>query len=330
MAVISICIVNYNSSNLLKSCLESIFRYPPRCPFEVIVIDNNSSDDVEDVAVRFPNVCFIRNRANVGFAVANNQALGLAGGEIFMLLNPDTEVQPGALDALLSCFQKNPGAGLISAKLLNPDATPQIGFNVRRLPTLASAAAQLLLIEECFPSNPITRRSGCFDLDQDAVQEVEQPAASALLWPRRVWETVGGFDERFINWYNDVDLCKRIHDAGRPILFCPEAKVLHHLGMGSAARPIGEGIVESYRALRLYFLKHHGALHYYAVNCLLVIGMTLRVAVLKMSPRTHKRVFVRAERSSGSVVKAFATVLWDTLSSWRASAVERPSYTPAR
>jgi GT2 family glycosyltransferase len=322
MTLISISIVNYNSSNLLKACLESVFKYPPRCSFEVIVVDNDSSDDIDEVAALFSKVHFIRNRGNVGFAMANNQALAIARGEHFVLLNPDTEVQDGTLDALMRCLDDHPGAGLIAAKLLNLDGTPQIGFNVRRLPTLTSAATQLLLIDEWFPSNSITLRAACRNLDYDRLQEVEQPAASALLLPRRVWEKVGGFDERFINWYNDVDLCERIRDAGWPILFCPDAKVLHHHGMGAAARPIGEGVVESYRALRLYFLKHHGATRYYTINVLIVVGMLLRIVVLKASPGVFNRVFVRADRSATSMRKAFAAVLRDTFRSWQASAVQ--------
>src|SRR5712692_9074389 len=106
--MLSVCIVNFNSSHLLKACLESIFAHPPRFPFEVIVVDNDSSDGSERVVSLFPDVRFIRNQTNVGFAVANNQAFAEAGGESFLLLNPDTEVRDGALNALLDCLDAFP------------------------------------------------------------------------------------------------------------------------------------------------------------------------------------------------------------------------------
>lgn len=315
---ISICIVNYNSSKLLEKCLDSIRCFPPDCEFEIIVVDNNSTDGIPSVVFTWDRVRLVENKRNAGFAAGNNQAFQLAKGEYYLLLNPDTEVRKGMFDALIGCADAHPGAGLISARLINPDGTTQIGFNVRRFPRMITAVAQLLLLDEIWPQNPLTRMAGCFDMDYTQVQIVEQPAASALLFRKAVWQHVGGFDEQFLNWYNDVDLCKRVWMAGWGVLFCPSALVMHHGGMGSVSRAVKGAVVESYRSQRLYFRKYSGLAAYGCLNMLIVGGMLLRLAVLKIWPAVKTRVHIRTQQDMpDEMAGAFRAVLFDTLRTWR-------------
>jgi len=314
---LSICIVNFNSGGLLKKCLDSIERFPPGCGYEIIIADNNSTDGSRLEALAHNSVKLIENDRNAGYAVANNQIFALARGDYFLLLNADTEIRSGSLDALLACAEANTGAGLISAKLVNPDGTAQVGFNVRRFPGMASAAAQLLLLDEIRPMNRLTRTAGCFDMDYAKFQSVEQPAASALLFRRATWEKIGGFDEQFLNWYNDVDLCRRVKEGGWDILYCPDSEIMHYGGMGGASREITDAIVELYRSQRLYFKKYFGWRGYVLLNIGIIIGMMLRVLAVTFGPGLAGRVSSRARQGRPHAVRAaFVAVLKDTLHTW--------------
>lgn len=314
---LSICIVNYNSRHLLSSCLRSIVAFPPTSDYEIIVVDNNSADGSECSADISPRTTLVRNENNAGFARGNNQAFTRAGGDYLLLLNADTEVTPGAFDRLLAFADAHPQAGLVSAKLLDPDGTYQTGFNVRRLPGITTAIAQLTLLDEIWPHNPLTRRYMAADLDSNRPQQVEQPAASALLYRRRAYEQLGGLDEQFPNWYNDVDLCYRVRAAGWQVWYCPAAEVIHHGGMGAVSRAAVSVVIESYRSQRRYFYKHFGTSGYTIVSGFVVVGMLLRLLSLTVQPQLARRVNTRAQQSApDSMRAAFRAVLRDTLRTW--------------
>lgn len=314
---LSICIVNYNSGKLLQQCLASIKRFPPNCDYEIIVVDNNSTDGSQSDPLSWECVNIIQNDRNAGFAGGNNQAFQAAKGEYLLLLNPDTEVYEGSLDAIVACADAQPDAGLISARLINADGTTQVGFNIRRLPGLLTAFNQLLMIDEIWPGNPMTRRYMGLDLDYDKLQKVEQPAASALLYRRTTWEKVGGFDVQFSNWYNDVDLCKRVRDGGWGIIYCPSANIMHYGGMGSASRVLASALVEMYRSQRLYYFKHFGPWGYKSDSALIIAGMFIRWMVLAIRPGRSSSVNTRISHDCPDTLRlAFKGVLRDTLNTW--------------
>jgi GT2 family glycosyltransferase len=258
----------------------------------------------------------IQNKKNLGFAVGNNQAFNIAHGEYFLMLNADTEIQSKALDELIAFAEKHSQAGLISAKLVNPDGSPQIGFNVRRLPNLSMAFAQLSLLDEIFPRNPITRKADCLELDHNQAQIVEQPAASALLFRRAAWEKIGGFDKLFSNWYNDCDLCKRVRDSGWEVWYCPFARVMHYGGRGSSSRAVKDVLIEAYRSMRLYYLKHYGIFYYYLVSFFIIVGMSVRVALLYLNPKLEKKIHTHASKKDIlSQRRAFSAVFSDSVAS---------------
>lgn len=321
---LSICIVNFNSGTLLEKCLDSIQRFPPNCDYETIVVDNNSMDGSQTTALKRKRVILIQNGRNDGFAMANNQIFDMAQGEYYLMLNADTEVRNGALNALLGCADANPVAGLISAKLVNPDGTTQVGFNVRCFPRMATAVAQLLLFDEIWPRNPLTRSAGCFDMDYTQAQKVEQPAASALLYRRTAWEKIGGFDEQFLNWYNDVDLCRRVKEGGWDILYCPKSEIMHYGGMSAVSLDMTAGLVESYRSQRLYFLKHNGRFSYWTLNLSIATGMLARILTLQFWPGIENKINFKARRDrTGAAIKAFLEVFRDTFKTWNSLSDKR-------
>lgn len=315
---LSICLVNYNCEEYLAKCLASIGRNPPTCEYEIIVV-NNSSGDASRCSMQGHSLSqLIQNTDNVGFARANNQAFACSSGDYLLMLNADTVLQEGSLDELVSCADEHPHAGLVSARLLNTDGSHQTGFNVRRLPGLGTAFTQLLMLDEFWARNPLRVRYMCLDLDYELLQPVEQPAASALLYRRTAYEDVGGFDVRFPNWYNDVDLCRRVRDANWEVLYCPSARVTHFGGMGGASRTVGSTIAETYRSQRLYYLKYFGDFGYALVSGLMVCGMALRVIALTVLPFVEGRVSTRSRKDVPAALRsAFAAVLVDTLRTWR-------------
>jgi len=182
---------------------------------------------------------------------------------------------------------------------------------------LSTIFSQLLMIDEIWPANPLTRCYMGLDLDYDQPQAVEQPAASALLYQRTTWEKVGGFDIRFSNWYNDVDLCKRVRDGGWEIIYCPSAHVMHYGGMGSASRALAGTIVEAYRSQRLYFLKHFGPWGYKADSVLIITGMLMRQMVLSILPGRARLVNTSANQDRPDALRfAFKEALRDTWHTW--------------
>jgi GT2 family glycosyltransferase len=214
---LSICIVNWNTRELLRACLQSIYRYPPNAPFEVIVVDNASSDgSAAMVQAEFPQAVLIANTENLGYARGNNQAIQQAQGEYLLLLNPDTEVFPNTLNCALAFLAAHPETGAIGAKQLFPDGRVQP--SVRGFPTPANLLWEVSGLARLFPRALGGYRMRAFAYDR--IAEVDQPMATFLMVRRAVVEQIGLMDEAFPLFFNDVDWCYRIKQAGVAHLFC--------------------------------------------------------------------------------------------------------------
>lgn len=225
---LSICIVSWNVAELLEKCLVSIYKHPPKCDLETIVVDNASKDLSADVIKMFKEVRIIENKKNAGFSAGNNQAIKASTGEYVLILNPDTEVLPGSLDKLTLFLDTHPEAAIVAPKLLNPDKTLQrscMGF-----PTLGAMAMRQLFIEQLWPGNPYTKKYLMPDLKYDTVTEVDQPMGACLLVRRSVLDKVGLFDENSFMFFDEVDLCYRTKNAGWKIFIIPDAAIIHHGG----------------------------------------------------------------------------------------------------
>ncbi len=271
----SILIVSWNPGTALERCLRSL----DPTVHEVVVVDNASEDgSPELVRSRFPRVVLDRQPVNLGFAGGVNRACALASGELLLLLNSDAAATDGAVDLLASFLEGNPSVGAVAGRLVDPEGKPQRGWNVRRFPTLGSLAADLLLVDQVWPSNPATARYRAEDLDESKPGEVEQPAAACLMVRRSALAAVGGLDEGFQPaWFEDVDLCRRLLAAGWRIYFVPQAVFVHE--GGTAMRRMGhEAFTRAwYRNMRKYARKHHGRTFAAAVDALIAVGMVERL-----------------------------------------------------
>lgn len=247
---LSILIVTWNSSADIDSCLDSLNSCQP---FEVIVVDNASTDDTRQRLRRHEHLRAVINDTNVGYARANNQAALMAQGEYLLLLNPDTRVGLGALDILSEFLDTHPDFAAAAPRLVNPDGTTQL--SIRGFPTFCSVLWELTGLPRLLPRcRPIGGwRMRWFDYDSSA--EVAQPMASCLMLRRTVWNELGGFDESFPIFYNDVDLSRRLYISGYRTWYLPQARIVHRIGASTSQVKV-RMLRESARALFRYLRKH--------------------------------------------------------------------------
>jgi N-acetylglucosaminyl-diphospho-decaprenol L-rhamnosyltransferase len=226
-----------------------------------------------------PHATVLALDRNRGFAGGVNAARAAARTPRLLLLNPDAAPAPGAIARLADALDASRDLGAVSGRLVDADGTPQHGFNVRRLPTIASLAADLLFLDHLWPGNPASYRYYARDLDPDALADVEQPAAACLMIRAEAFDRLGGFDERFWPaWWEDVDFCRRLRAAGYRIRYVPDA-VFTHRG-GASVESLGARTFERVFAAnrRRYVRKHHGRAAAVLIGGLGVIGAGLRGA----------------------------------------------------
>jgi len=232
--MLSIIIVNWNVSELLYKTLKAIVKNPPTTEnYEVIVIDNKSSDNsCEMVKKYFPKTILIENKENKGFGSANNQGLSIAKGSVILFLNPDTEVQAGALDLYIEKLNSSKEIGAMGVKLLNNDKSIQP--SCKRFPDLDTVVYNSFFFDVLFPKSKVFGgyEMSWFDYNQEI--EVDQPMGAALGVRKDVLDKVGWFDENFFMYFEEVDLCFRVKKAGFKIVYYPQAEIIHHGGRSTS------------------------------------------------------------------------------------------------
>lgn len=258
---LSVITVSWNVSKLLDVALETLKQDLAGIEAEVFVIDNASADDsAEMVRRKHPWVKLIANDENLGFAKANNQAMRMAKGDYIFLLNPDTEVRPGAIAELLKFLEEHPKAGIVAPQLINSDGSIQ--RSCRAFPTFIAMLYELMGLSKMFPNDPRFGAYKMLDFEHDELREVDQPEGAALLLRREVIDQVGILDEGFFMLFEEVDWCYRIKQAGWQIWFDPAAKIVHHYGQ-SIKQVKAKMILSSHRGLYRFWSKHYAKGRWY-------------------------------------------------------------------
>ena len=259
---LSCIIVTYNSAGQIRNCLQSILRDAAGLETQIILIDNDSTDDTlavitEAAEAQSPQysvqISIIKNRENVGFTRALNQGMVQAAGAYLLVLNPDTEVKEGAIGILLAQLNQNRECGVAAPQLRNTNGTIQA--SCRRFPQRSDVLFELLGLSYLFPKSKRFNRWKMGDFDHDSARSVEQPQGACLLFPRHVLDEIGLWDVRFPMFFSDVDWCKRVKQAGYDILFVPSAVVIHHQG-SSIRQKRAQMIWTSHRSFYSYFKKY--------------------------------------------------------------------------
>jgi N-acetylglucosaminyl-diphospho-decaprenol L-rhamnosyltransferase len=248
--IVSIVLVNYNDRRRLLECLASVRRDPGAAEYEILVVDNASTDgSPEAVRGGFPGVRLIVNPENVGFSKANNQGAAQSRGSFLLFLNTDTLVPPRAIAALLERLRSNPSAGAAGPALVHGLGDYQVSFGSR-----VGYAAQIF---QKFVLNPRHKRAL---RKRRPEREVGWLSAACLLCRREAFERAGGFDERFFLYFEDIDLCFRIRKAGWKLLFVPAVEIKHEGGATTSVSPAVRAASRfEYRRSQLRFYEKHSS-----------------------------------------------------------------------
>ena len=237
-------VVNYNAGPVLVACVASALAQEP-AP-ELVVVDNASTDgSVEGLLRAHPGARVVQSGGNLGYARAANLGIAATSAPVVAVLNPDTVLAPGTGAALVARFAAEGGLGAIGPRLHNPDGS--VYPSARRVPSLADAVGHGLLFF-VWRDNPFTRRYRETDADPARPRDVDWVSGAAVWLRRAALDAVGGWDERYFMYVEDVDLCWRLHRAGWRVAYEPAGTVEHLLGVSTAGRPY-RMIAEHHRSL---------------------------------------------------------------------------------
>jgi N-acetylglucosaminyl-diphospho-decaprenol L-rhamnosyltransferase len=274
MTELSVSVVSYRTPGLLRACLESLAQERATLDMEVTVVDNASNDgSAELVATQFPWVRLVRNDRNVGFAAAHNQALRVARGRYWLVLNSDTAVRPGALRTLAHFLDSRDDVGLVGPKLRYPDGTVQPSR--RRFPTPATLFLESTQLQRFWPDSHVLRRYYVTDGSDDQTQDVDWLVGACLCVRASAAREVGLFDERFFMYSEELDWCRRFRAAGWRVTYVPAAEVVHLEG-GSTRLDLVARDRQFQASKLLYAEKWHGAAAARLLRAYLVLEYVLR------------------------------------------------------
>jgi GT2 family glycosyltransferase len=270
---LSIIIVNYNTRDLLRDCLRSIYGSQGDFHYEVIVVDNCSPDDsVEMVRQEFPQARLIASEINRGYAYANNLGFRQARGHHLLLLNPDTVLPPTALQGMLDFMEEHPDAGVAGPKLVLADGSLDLACR-RSFPTLDVAFYRLVGLSRRYPNSPRYNRYNLGYLDPNQVAEVDSVVGAFMCIRREALDQAGFFDERFFMYAEDIDLCYRIKvDHGWKVYYNPAVVVTHYKAQSTRKR-FARMTIEFYRAMWLFHKKHFARRTFFLVNWVTAVGL---------------------------------------------------------
>jgi len=312
---LSVIIVSWNVRDLLDHALDAVYTAGTHTPeLEVIVVDSASVDGTpEMIRERYPQVHLIASDENLGFAKGNNRGIAEAHGEYLLLLNADTVVRGDALAVLVSTLQEHPDAGMVGPRLLNADGTTQ--SSRRRIPTLPVLFLESTWLQGLAPRRQLARFY-VEDVADDKVQLVDWLTGAAMLIRREVLDDVGGLDEGFFMYSEELDWCHRIGDAGWKIIYTPAAQIVHYGGKSSEQVAPARHIYFQSSKIR-YASKYHGWLAAEALRYWLLGQYVWQSAVEGLKWLTGHRRELRAAR-----IAAYRCVIRSGLRQY--SAIARP------
>jgi hypothetical protein len=264
---VSVVIVNWNTRDVLRDCLASVYTNTKNIRFEVIVIDNASSDgSAEMVRGEFPHVILLMNPRNLGFATANNQGMSVANGRYVLLLNSDTILLDNAIEKTMAFADSHVQAGIVGCRVLNPDKSLQPTCFM--FPSVLNMFLWATYLSRAFATSKFFGRERMIWWHRDDVREVDVATGCFMLVRSQAIEQVGLLDEQFFMYGEETDLCCRFKKAGWKILFTPDAEIIH-LG-GASTRQISSEMFQQYAKSMLLFFKKHKSWFSYRIACVLL------------------------------------------------------------
>ena len=276
---ISAVVIAWNGMKFLPDCLRTLTEDLKDLDHEIIVIDNGSEDgSPEFVADYYPDIKLIANESNRGFAHAVNQGFLEGEGEYYYILNQDLRFKQGTAKKLLERISQDESIGFIGPKFIYFDGPTQ--NSVRQFPTYKHVMYRALLLDRLFPKHPEFAGYRMKHFDHETEAFVDQPMGAVMMIPRRVVDDIGLMDENFPILFNDVDYCRRIHEAGYKCLYYPEAVVEHYVGASTSTMPVKIRYISHTSMFR--YLKKYATPREYPALLLTgaVLMMTLPLAIV--------------------------------------------------
>jgi GT2 family glycosyltransferase len=275
---ISVIIVNYNVEYFLEQCLNSVMKALENITGEVYVVDNNSIDgSVEMVRTKFPNVHLISNRDNRGFSKANNQAMEIALGDYFLLLNPDTVVEEDTFEKVVAFMDEHPNAGGLGVRMLDGKGK-FLPESKRGLPTPTVAFYKIFGLSSIFPKSKLFGIYHLGYLSEFEINEVEILSGAFMLMRAKTIREVGMLDEAFFMYGEDIDLSYRIILGGYKNYYFPETRIIHYKGESTKKSSINYVFV-FYRAMVIFAEKHFSQKNAKLFSILINLAIYLRASL---------------------------------------------------
>ncbi len=298
---ISIVIVNWNSAEYLRQCLESLVPERKSIEFEVVVVDNATFDGADKICSGHPFARYIQLDVNAGFARANNIGANEAGYDSLLFLNPDTVVKSGALEKLYAAVHSTTSTGAAGARLLNSDGSLQISC-LLPFPTIPNLLIDIDFIKLRMRRLPLWGIEALFKTGSGpfAVQAI---SGACIMVQKVKYDSVGGFSEDYFMYSEDIDLCYKLHKSGLQNIYVPHAEVVH-FGGGStkAGRPSKFSTVMMQEAKFTYFKKFHGLFYSMLFRVATMISSVIRISILSF----HSLV----KKESSSLFKWICILRW--------------------
>lgn len=284
---VSVILVNYNVRDLLDRALRSLYETSEPLLHEIWVVDNASTDgSVEFLQNHWPQVHIVSNQENCGYGRANNQAMAQADAEYFLILNPDTVVQRGALQEMVDFMESRPQAGVCGPKIVSPEGRFRPECR-RGFPTPLAAFSRLFGLTTLLPRSRLFGKYYLTYLDPDYETQVDALSGACMMVRRETAQSVGPFDEDYFLYGEDIDWCWRMKQAGWEVWYIPRACVVHVKG-ASMRRSSSRLDRFFFDAMRIFIRKHLRDKYPPPLLWLLNTGIRLRYALGFLSPWFRK------------------------------------------
>lgn len=272
---ISVVIVNYKVKEYIANLLNSLYKAQQDFTLEIFVVDNHSEDDsISFLRERYPDVHYIANKDNKGFGVANNQAIREARGTYTLIINPDTLVSEDTLQVLTAHMEQNSACGAAGCKILNPDGSfaPE---SRRSVPSIWTSACKVLGLNYLFPESRIFGKYYLSWLHEDEASKVPVLSGSFMFWRTSLLKELGGFDERFFMYGEDIDLCYRVQQTDFHIDYVPETSIIHYKGESTKKGDL-RYIRTFNKAMYQFFEKHYSTRYSFLFKVFIRLTIWLR------------------------------------------------------
>ena len=252
MKTVAVCVINYNTRDLLRECLHSVL---PEAVDEILVVDSASTDgSVEMLKAEFPSISVISLEKNKGFGSAANLGVASCRSEHIVLLNADTRLTPGSLQVLNTHLESHPRAGVIGPRILNPEGTPQT--SCFHFPTPIHVFLYISGLYQLIPRLPLVKERSLQKMGTESAKAVPWILGAAIAFRRETFEALAGFDEAFFLYFEEVDLCYRLSLQGQEVHFVPQAEIIH-VGGASTTQHRNWSYIQFFASLAQFYRKHY-------------------------------------------------------------------------